>query len=94
MSLKVLAYPIKVTTSATGANFTAFASLKCSKLVLSNPSAYALDIKWNDVPQFVTIPALTPYYPIYGIADAASVSIRRNDQSNTQIDVFAQALES
>ena len=79
-----------VTTSATGANFTAYAAYACNTFKLLNYTDYALDFKLNGAGNILTVPALQQY-TFTGITDMSQLSIRRNDQSNTQLTIVSEA---
>ncbi len=77
-------------TNATGANWTAFPSKKCLRLVIFNTTGTDIEIAQDgDTSKTLTIPSSQPF-ELYGIWDAAQISVRRFDQSNTQVTVKAR----
>lgn len=96
MPLSVNSLPTKATTSGSvGANFIAFPDVKASaKLIITNSSNVDIDVQIKLNAQFITIPARTPFYPVYGILSAKDVGVRRNDQVAVAVDVFAQAVDA
>lgn len=80
---------IDVTTANPGSNFTAYPSTTCTNLILLNYTDYAIDVKRNGTGSYITIPALQTYN-FGGLTNANQISIRRNDQSNTQLTITSE----
>jgi hypothetical protein len=73
-------------TAATGANYTALGAQRCSQLTIMNNTGTAIGVRQDgagaEVPVFDK-----SYFTFYGLGDASQLSIRRVDQSNTQVTV-------
>jgi hypothetical protein len=78
----------KVTTANPGTTFTAYADRACDAVRVSAPATNAVDVKIDGAGNIDTIPAgSSRTYP--GVTNSNVVSVRRNDQSNTALDVPA-----
>jgi hypothetical protein len=75
-----------VQTAATGANYTQLAAQRCSQVSIVNNSGAAVGVRQDgagaEVPVFDQ-----SYFTFYGLSDASQLSLRRVDQSNTQVSV-------
>ncbi len=82
-----------IQTNATGANWTAFASQACTQLDIVNDASTAVDIEYrrNGAGNTMRIAAGAGRL-IAGITNANQISIRRVDQSNTQVTLNAEAI--
>lgn len=72
-----------VQTAASGANWTDLAAQACHQVTFVNNTGTTLEFRQNGgsaVPIFVGVP-----FVVYGIKDASQLSVRRVDQSNTQV---------
>lgn len=86
---------ITVTTNATGANWQAFASQACDELDIYNDTG--TDLEWGFTADVAT-PSTSKKAKLYdkggqkieGITNANAISVRRVDQSNTQVTATAK----
>src|SRR5262245_39701910 len=81
-----------VQTAATGSNYTAFAAQPCKQLTIVNNTGTALEVKdASDGASGVALPiADGGIYTFYGLSNAAQLSVRRVDTSNTQVTAKAR----
>lgn len=80
---------ISVQTAVVGANFAAFAAQVLSQLTIVNDTGVV--IEWRQGGAGVSLPiADGSSFSIFGITDASQISVRRVDQSNTQVTVKAR----
>lgn len=73
-----------VTTSASGSTFVALSSGACSQVILMNFTGVDLDVQKTGDPITYRIPNGIGY-PVVKITDSSTVSLRRTDQSGTQV---------
>lgn len=78
-----------VQTSATGANWVALTAQACNQVTISNDTGTDLQVK-DATGNAFTVFAST-YFPFFGILDASDLSVRRKDQSNTQVTASYRA---
>lgn len=76
-------------TNATGANWTAFASLACTQLDIVNNNAAAIEYRRGAAGTAMPIPPFSARI-VQGITNANQIDVRRVDQSNTQLTVQAE----
>lgn len=84
---------VSVTTAATGANFTAFASQACESLDLVNtaPAAVDIEVRRGGSGNTIVVPAGSSRMFV-GLSNASGLQVRRVDQSNTQITITGEAI--
>ncbi len=82
---------VSVVTSASGAAFTAFAAKRCKELDLVNTSGVAIEYLRDGVGTAFPVPTGSGRM-IIGLTDASQVSVRRVDQSATQVTVNGEAI--
>jgi len=80
----------KVDTSATGANFVAFADISCGALEIVNATGTTVEYRRGGTGEAMPILNATSR-KIVGITNADQISVRRLDQSNTPVAVVAEA---
>lgn len=80
-------------TNATGTNFQAFASQACTRLDILNFSGTDIEYRRGGAGNTIKIPNNSSRL-IVAIANANEISIRRVDQSNTQVAITAEAIAS
>lgn len=86
MALPVI---IQAQTSATGATFVAFPSQPCKEMQIVNLTGAQIEYCYNGTGNAIGIPTGASKY-VLDIQNANQVSIRRSDQSNTQVTVSAE----
>lgn len=86
---------VALTTSATGATYTAFASQACEQLDLVNtaPAAVDLEIRRGGSGNTIIVPAGSSRMFV-GLSNANDLQVRRFDQSNTQITFTGEAIKA
>ena len=82
---------LSLTTSATGATFTAFSSQTCNSLDIVNTSSVAIEYRRGATGNAMTILSGSSRL-VVGITNANQIDVRRVDQSNTQITIPAEAI--
>jgi hypothetical protein len=82
---------LSLTTAATGATYTAFASQACNSLDIVNTSSVAIEYRRGATGNAMTILGGSSRL-IVGISNANQIDVRRVDQSNTQITIPAEAI--
>jgi hypothetical protein len=82
---------VTVQTASTGANFTAFADRPCYALDLVNNSGAAIEYRRVGTGPTIAIADGTSRL-LVGIRNANEISVRRVDQSNTQVVLTAEAI--
>ena len=82
---------LSLTTAATGANYTAFSSQTCQSLDIVNTSSVAIEYRRGGAGNTMTILSGSSRL-VVGITNANEISVRRVDQSNTQITIPAEAI--
>jgi len=82
---------MSLTTAATGSNYTAFSSQACNALDIVNTSSVAIEYRRGGTGNTMTILSGSSRL-VVGIANANEISVRRVDQSNTQITIPAEAI--
>lgn len=84
--------PMNLQTSATGANFTPFASQACRRLTILNGRSGAVPLEVRKVGGSATfhVPVMG-FVTVYG-ENANEWEVRRVDQSNTQVTLGALAV--
>jgi hypothetical protein len=82
---------LSLTTAATGANYTAFATTTCQSLDIVNTSSVAIEYRRGGAGNAMTILSGSSRL-VVGITDANQIAVRRVDQSNTQITIPAEAI--
>jgi hypothetical protein len=82
---------LSLTTAATGATYTAFASQACNSLDIVNTSSVAIQYRRGATGNAMTILGGSSRL-IVGISNANQIDVRRVDQSNTQITIPAEAI--
>ena len=81
---------VSAQTAATGSNWTAFGSQACKQLTVHNNTGTVIEVSVGGTG--VGIPIQTGmFYTFFGLTNASALSIRRVDQSNTQVTVQARA---
>ena len=81
---------ISAQTAATGTNWTPFGSQPCKQLTVHNNTGTVVEVSVGGTG--VGIPIQTGmFYTFFGLTNASELSIRRVDQSNTQVTVQARA---
>lgn len=80
-----------VQTSATGANWVAFASADCNAIDFYNGTGTTLEYRRGGSGTGFQIPSGVSRL-IVAISDADEISVRRVDQSNTQVTAYAELL--
>lgn len=76
-------------TAATGTNWTAFGSQACSQLTLVNNTGATIEFRQGG--SGVGVPVFDQsYFPIFGIANANEIGVRRVDTLNAQVTVQAR----
>ena len=80
---------ISAQTASTGTNWTAFGSQTCKQLNLSNQSGTTIEVRQAGAGVGLQIPTGT-FYTFFGISNTNQLSIRRVDNSNTQVTVTAR----
>ena len=85
---------VSLTTNATGATYTAFASQACEQLDLVNtaPAAVDLEVRRGGSGNTIIVPAGSSRMFV-GLSNASDLQVRRLDQSNTQITFTAEAIK-
>lgn len=83
---------VNVTTSATGANYTAFAAATCTRLSVNNATGTPVQYRRGAAGLAHIIPDGTVGYLITGITNASQIDFKRVDSSNTQVLITAEAL--
>lgn len=80
---------VDLQTNATGATFNAFGSQACSQLTLVNDTGTKLEFRQGG--SGVAVPVFDQTsFTVFGIANANEISVRRKDQSSTQVTVAAR----
>jgi hypothetical protein len=82
---------LSLTTAATGANYTTFATTTCQSLDIVNTSSVAIEYRRGGAGNAMTILSGSSRL-VVGITDANQIAVRRVDQSNTQITIPAEAI--
>jgi hypothetical protein len=82
---------MSLTTAATGSNFTAFSSQACNSLDIVNTSSVSIEYRRGGAGNTMTILSGSSRL-VVGITNASDISVRRVDQSNTQITIPAEAI--
>lgn len=82
---------VTMQSQATGANWTAFAARPCEALDIVNNTGTALEYRRGGAGASIVIPDGSSRL-VVGITDANQISMRRVDQSNTQVTITAEAL--
>lgn len=80
---------LTLTTAATGTNWTAFASQDCKQLTLVNNTGTALEFRQDGAGAAVPVFNAT-YFTIFGISNTSDISVRRVDNSGTQVTLNAR----
>lgn len=76
-------------TNATGGNWAAFGDIPCTQLTFINDTL--VDIEFRQDAAGVALPVFDgSVFTIYGITNANQITVRRKDQSNTQVLVKAR----
>lgn len=78
-------------TQSTGSNYTTFSTQACWALDIANNSGVAIEYRRDGTGNTIAIPTGASRL-VLGIYNANQISIRRVDQSNTQVTVTAEAL--
>lgn len=78
-------------TNATGTNWTAFGSAVCTAIDITNNTGIDIEYRRNGAGTTYPIPAKTARL-IIGISNANQIEIRRIDQNNNQITIYAEAI--
>ena len=78
-------------TAASGANWTAFGAQACTALDIVNQTGADIEYRRGGAGNSIKVPTGTSRMVI-GITDASSISVRRVDQTNTQVTVSAEAI--
>lgn len=84
---------LSLQTATTGTNFQAFASQACTRLDILNFSGVDVEYRRGGAGNTVRIPNNSGRL-VVAIANANEISVRRVDQSNTQVTVQAEAIAS
>lgn len=82
---------VSLQTSATGSSYVTFAAFGCDSLDIVNTTGTAIEYRRGGTGDTVTIPNNSARM-IVGISNASEISLRRVDQSNTQVTVKAEAI--
>jgi len=82
---------MSLTTAATGSNYTAFSSQACNSLDIVNTSSVSIEYRRGGAGNTMTILSGSSRL-VVGITNASDISVRRVDQSNTQITIPAEAI--
>ena len=82
---------LNLTTSATGANYTAFGNQACDCLDIINTSSVAIEYRRGGAGSTMTILSGSSRL-VVGITNANQIEVRRVDQSNTQVTIPAEAI--
>jgi hypothetical protein len=78
-----------VQTAAAGANYADFPAQEMAQLTIINDTG--TDLEWLQDDAGVALPiASGENFTIFGVDDASRISVRRKDQSNTQVTVKAR----
>ena len=81
---------VSVTTSATGANYTAFGSQGCYTLEVFNFSGVALEFRRGATGTVIQVPH--GYSKVFkAITNASNIDCRRVDLQNTPVTIYAEA---
>lgn len=80
---------LSVATTATGANFIAFASQALAELVVFNNTGTAVEFRQDGAGTVLQVPAGLSV-TFQGIANASQIAMRRVDQSVTPVTAFAR----
>jgi hypothetical protein len=80
---------LSVTTSATGTNWTAFASQACKQLTICNDTGTNLEFRQGGAGAGMRVLDGT-YYTFFGLTNANQLEVRRVDTSNTQVTATAR----
>lgn len=80
---------ISALTAAVGSNYTAFGSVACTSLEISNNTGTTIEYRRGATGTAFPIPTGT-VKKIVGITNANQIDIRRTDTSNTQVTVYAE----
>ena len=81
---------VSAQTASTGTNWTAFGSLECNWLDLVNNTGTAIEFRLDGAGSAIEIPDGAAYTIPVG-TNANRVSVKRADDSNTQVTVAAMA---
>ena len=79
----------EVTTSASGNVYVAFSAQKCSRVMLSNTSGTTIQVRQGGAGVGLRI-ATGMTFPFLNIGDMSTLSIKRLDDSTTQVVVSAR----
>jgi hypothetical protein len=82
---------LSLQTNATGTSWVTFGSQTCNALDIVNNTGTTLDYRRGGAGNSISIPSGSSRMVI-GITNANSIDIRRNDTSNTQVTVTAEAI--
>lgn len=80
-----------VQTPAVGTNWTAFGNQPCVFARVHNPNAFAIRVREVGGSVYITVP-LYGSKTFYGISNLNQLEVQREDTSNTQARVEAEAL--
>lgn len=80
---------LSVQTHATGTNYVAFASQACRQLTIVNDSGADIVFQQGGTGAAVTVWDHTTF-TIFGITNADQISVKRKDDSNTQVTVASR----
>lgn len=83
---------LSVTTAATGTNWTDFGSNDCKSLDIVNNSGTTIEYRRNGAGLGMPIPDGGSRLVI-GISNSNQISVRRKDIGNTQVTVYAEAMD-
>lgn len=80
---------LSLTTSGTGTNYVAFASVDATKLIISNQTGTTLEVRQGGAGATFLIPT-TQIITLSGITNTNQISLRRSDVSGMQVLVSAR----
>lgn len=80
---------VSTNTNASGSGWSAFASTPCVQLTISNDTGTDIEVRQDAGSNLLTIFNGT-YYTLYGLSDTSQITVRRKDQSVTQVLVKAR----
>lgn len=83
---------ISVQTAGTGTNWTAFGSVRASRLTVSNQTGTSLEFRQDGAGVGFVVPTGT-IFTFENIGDTDQIEVRRVDTSNTQVTVTARWVE-
>jgi hypothetical protein len=78
-----------VQTAAVGTDYTAFASQECKTLTISNQTGTTLAVRQGGAGVGLLLPTGT-IFKFDGLSNANQLSVKRNDDSNTQVTATAR----